>query len=217
MILNRDQIVARGVITENFSRQSLRDASYDLRIDTLFGRGEDGRSEKRKDDYDLRPQGVAAAVSKEIVSLPADICAFASVRTSLCREGVLAINIGLIDPGWHGPISSLLLNFGKSSYRLKESETFLRLTFHTMELPVGGVTSVKVDPGSYTVDIEQKFERRLSETFMDLHKATEKASKQFTDDLRNSIFKWVALGGFILAFFAFLLNFGALTLAGLVP
>ena|ERR1700733_12976032 len=149
MMLNRDQIVARGLISQQCADGSLRDAGYDLRIASLIGKTDDGRSEKKVDEHYLKPQGVALVVSKEVVRLPPDVCAHASVKTSLCREGVPAINIGIIDPGWEGPISSVLLNFGKESYRLKNDEPFLRLTFHALESPVGFSASAPRDPATY--------------------------------------------------------------------
>ena len=132
MMLNKDEIIQRGLIVGGCSRESMPDVGYNLRIATLIGKGPDGKTETYNDDFDLEPSGIAAVVSKETVKLPGDVCAYASVKTGLCREGVLAINIGIIDPGWEGPISSFLLNFGKDLYRLKNGEEFLRLTFHSL-------------------------------------------------------------------------------------
>ena len=99
-MLNSDEIKARGLIPEGFHQECLRNAGYDLRIGTLISRDEKNTSKCQKDVVDLAPQGIAAAISKEIIKLPLDVCAYVSVKTSLCRDGVLAINIGIIDPGW---------------------------------------------------------------------------------------------------------------------
>jgi len=112
MLLNRDEIEKSNFIAEGFKTEALRTAGYDLRVRTMIVK-RDGKAETFTDDCDLLPQGIVAVVSEEVVKLPADVCAFASVKTGLCREGVVAINVGLIDPGWEGPISSVMLNFGK--------------------------------------------------------------------------------------------------------
>ncbi len=135
MMLNRNEIVAEGLIATGFDPKGLRDAGYDLRIETLIGKDEKEQIKLASQSYNLAPQGIAAVVSHEVLKLPANVCAYASVKTSLCREGVLAINIGVIDPGWEGPISSILLNFGKDSYQLKNNQPFLRLTFHRITAP----------------------------------------------------------------------------------
>jgi dUTPase len=64
--------------------------------------------------------------------LPDGIAGIALVKTSLCNEGILALGIGIIDPGWEGKLSSFLVNFGKTSRSIKEGEVFLRLTFYTL-------------------------------------------------------------------------------------
>ena len=186
MMLNRDEIVAKGVIAEGYDPHSQRDAGYDLRIQTLMGKGEKDQIELAAQSYDLAPQGIAAVVSREVVKLPPDVCAYASVKTSLCREGILAINIGVIDPGWEGPISSLLLNFGKDSYQLRSNQYFLRLTFHTITAPES-VKSVVKDRATYEAEVMRGFEARLASTFMDFDKAARTSTKNYSDDMKNAL------------------------------
>jgi|ERR1700693_6211924 len=213
MMLNRDQIVEKGLISGGYEAGCLRAAGYDLRIAALIGKTADGKSERKEDEYYLNPQGVAAVVSKEVVKLPADVCAHASVKTSLCRQGVLAINIGIIDPGWEGPISSVLLNFGKEKYRLKNGEPFLRLTFHTLEVPAKFTAGAPQDRTSYEAEVRQKFDERLAETFMDFGKAAEQGSQKFAHDLRDALLKYLPIAALALTLLAFLLNWGVLSIA----
>ena len=86
------------------------------------------------------------------------------MKTSLCREGILAINVGVVDPGWEGPLSSLLLNFGSDSYALRPGDTFIRLTFHRIENPTKATPMVQAR-GPYETLIRRKFDRRLAESF----------------------------------------------------
>jgi deoxycytidine triphosphate deaminase len=212
MMLNRDEIVKRGLIVEGYDLQSQRDAGYDLRIQTLIGKGAKDQIELAVQSYDLAPQGIAAVVSREVVKLPPDICAYASVKTSLCREGVLAINIGVIDPGWEGPISSLLLNFGKDSYQLRSNQAFLRLTFHTITAP-DNVKSVVKDRTSYEGEVMRGFEARLASTFMDFDKAAKASSKKYVDEMKNALLKYIPIGALMLAGLTFFMNFGIVSLA----
>jgi deoxycytidine triphosphate deaminase len=115
MMLNNREIVDLGLIPTNYNENSLRAAGYDLRIARLVEKSPDRKVESCDDDIDVPPQGVAVLISQEVIRLPRNICAYASVKTSLCREGILAINTGVVDPGWEGPLSSLMLNFGKDS------------------------------------------------------------------------------------------------------
>jgi deoxycytidine triphosphate deaminase len=212
MMLNKKEILFHNLIPIGFEEASLREAGYDLRIATLMNKNVKGEMERCSDDIDLTPQGIAAVTSQEILKLPTYICAYASVKTSLCREGVLAINVGVVDPGWEGPLSSVLLNFGKDAYRLRSGDSFLRLTFHYIndmhqELPK------TFERSAYEQTIEQKFSKRLAASFMDMDGAAKKGGERFAKDLRMALFTYLPLGALILAGLTFLVNFGTLKLA----
>lgn len=213
MMLNKDEVIQRGLIVGGCSRESMPDVGYNLRIATLIGKGSDGKTETYDDDFNLDPSGVAAVVSKEIVKLPGDICAYASVKTSLCREGVLAINIGIIDPGWEGQISSFLLNFGKDPYRLKSGEEFLRLTFHSLTRAQGFVVPHPNDREPYESQVRTKFDKRLAGSFMDFKRAAEKGSEKLVANMRSTLLFYVPLCVLLLSALAFLFNWGVLSIA----
>lgn len=210
-MLNRQQIRDLGLISDGFDEGSLRDAGYDLRVATLMGKVKQGM-EIYSDDFDLEPQGIAAVISKEMLCLPKNVCAYASVKTALCREGVLAINIGVIDPGWNGPISSILLNFGKDAYRLKKEEHFLRLTFHELT-SVEDLHQVAKTREVYETEIESKFNKRLAASFMDFDRAAANASKKYIEDLRGALLKYLPIAALLLAVLTFFINFGSISLA----
>jgi deoxycytidine triphosphate deaminase len=124
-------MLARSEIkTGNFmfatSQGSFRPSSYDLRIDCVI----DSAGTIYYDSYILKPQEVAWVVSKETLQLPDYITATAHIKTGLCNDGILALNTGIVDPGWDGPLSTPLLNFGKTSHVLRSGDQFLRLLFH---------------------------------------------------------------------------------------
>jgi deoxycytidine triphosphate deaminase len=213
MMLSAQDIVGTGLIASNFDPKSLRDSGYDLRIATLMKKSsKSGLVEDFDEDVNLPPQGIVAAVSIEELKLPNDVCAYASVKTSLCREGILAINTGVIDPGWEGPLSSLLLNFGNESYALRPGDTFVRLTFHRIANPSNAVSNVQVR-AAYEDLIRRKFNRRLAETFMNVDAVAGRAVEQFNKDMRGALLKYLPLAAIILTVLTFLLNFGTLKLA----
>jgi deoxycytidine triphosphate deaminase len=165
------------------------------------------------DEIGIEPQGIIAVISEEIVKLPADVCAYGSVKTSLCRDGVLAINIGIIDPGWEGPISSVLLNFGKEKFPLCRGQAFLRLTFHRVSTPNEMELGPVMERAVYEAQVRSKFDKRLASSFMDFEKAAEKGSERFTKDLKDALFKYLPIAVLMLTILTFLLNFGVLSIA----
>src|SRR5882757_5481980 len=90
------------------------------------------------DSYKLPPMGIVEVISKERFRIPPHICCLAHVKTSLCNEGLLTLNTGIIDPNWNGRVSSFILNFGKDDRLLLSGDVFLRVTFHELSVPTLG-------------------------------------------------------------------------------
>src|SRR5207249_9350945 len=104
MQLNGEQIESRGLI-EHAWPGKFRSASYDASVGRIIrprGSVNDGTT------Y-LEPQEMIVVTSAERINLPQDIAGYAMPKTSLCIEGVLALSTGIVDPGYSGPISSILI------------------------------------------------------------------------------------------------------------
>jgi deoxycytidine triphosphate deaminase len=148
--------IARLQLIENAAPSCFRAASYDVRIGDVIR--PDGNV---SDFYLLPPQGIAEVVSLERTNLPDEISGIAIVKTSLCNEGILLLNIGIVDPGYGGKLSGFLVNFGKTERALKRDEVFLRLIFQRVEGDLSKAKGTKVDDSKYLFDrktnIQEKF------------------------------------------------------------
>ncbi|WP_353118545.1 hypothetical protein [Nitratidesulfovibrio sp.] len=123
-------ISPRNVINNGFvidgTASNLRSGSYDVIVDAIVCDGNVVES----GEYTLEPQQMVVVVSKERICLDDSHIAFAHPKTSLCRSGILALNTGIIDPGYDGHISTVIINFRKRAYTIKKGESFLRIVFH---------------------------------------------------------------------------------------
>src|ERR1044071_117888 len=128
-VLSGDEIEKAGIIKGAFT-DGFRGADYDLHIQEIIR--PDG---KVCESYTLPPQGIVEVVSRERICLPPDIVGYALVKTGLCNEAILALSIGIVDPGYEGKLSSALINFGRHDKLLASGEVFLRLTFHRIQVP----------------------------------------------------------------------------------
>lgn len=81
------------------------------------------------DEFILEPQGMVWVVSQENISLPSSVTGFATLVTTLTKRGLLALNVGVIDPNWQGPIGTVLVNFSKNPQRVFSGERFFRIMF----------------------------------------------------------------------------------------
>lgn len=89
MLLSGDEIKSRNLIL-NSDPKMFKSASYNLRIGKILTPQGDQLT-----DYTLPPQGTVEVVSIEEFNLPKNVAGYATVKTSLCNDGVLAINIGM--------------------------------------------------------------------------------------------------------------------------
>jgi len=136
----------------------------------------------RHSNYKLPPQGMAIVVFKEKLKLDKNIIGFANVKTTLTQKGIMATNIGIIDPGYEGFLSTLLINFGSSSYTLHEKESYLRLTFSKIAPDYDFKESKAITEEEY-IKKRQSDTDNLSEKFLNLSTVNEEVFKRVMKSL----------------------------------
>jgi deoxycytidine triphosphate deaminase len=203
-LLNGQEIKASDLI-EGASDRGYRAASYDVRIGQIVG--PDG---ELLDSYLLPPQGVVEVISQERMKLPTGISGYALVKTGLCNEGVLALNIGIIDPGYDGLLSSALVNFSKKGRLLLAGETFLRLTFHRVAETNGQSRSVPMKNEEYIADKRRKVAENFPKHFLNVDELVDHATNDAVKKLRSTFFWGVPLTAVGLALLTFFINFGVI-------
>src|SRR5260370_40977719 len=125
-LLSGEEIKSQALV-ENCADENLyRASTYDLSIGEIIPAG----TASVGFEYILPPGGTVRVVSKELLKLPSNITGHALLKNELCRKGILALNIGVIDPGFQGPISSTLINFVQGEFVVKPGSSFLRISFH---------------------------------------------------------------------------------------
>lgn len=175
MPLNKDQIKAANLISDA-SEDNFKDASYDLTVSNIIDMN--GNEHKF---YKIPPQGMVYAVFKEKISLGKELIGFAHVKTSLTQRGIMATNIGIIDPGYVGYISTLLINFGSSSESIIIGDPYLRLTFDKIDAIHTYQENNKVlkslDHAAY-INQRKKDTDNLAEKFLNLNSVKEDVFKK---------------------------------------
>jgi deoxycytidine triphosphate deaminase len=201
MLLSDDAIKAKGLILKD-SDSHYRAASYDVGIGTILT--VDG---KEVSELRLEPQGIVEVISSEEVKVPHNVVGYAMVKTSLCNKGILPLNIGIVDPGYEGPVSATLLNFGKQAHLLTTGEVFLRLTFHECyrsrkERPIN-----RVSYEEYVKDRKKKVVN-FADTFLNLDATIKKSMEPFRASLRNNALIWVPVFAILFTALAFAVTLG---------
>jgi deoxycytidine triphosphate deaminase len=172
MLLNGREVVRRGII-DDVGPKSMRAASYDLRVGTILARG--NLEVTRATEYELPPQGMVEVISLEKLTLPSNVLGYATVKTRLSDRCVLALGIGLIDPGYDSYVSSTLVNFGTQPLRLERGDVFLRTTFHEYVRSEDEIKKTHIDFEDYFQDKREKVLTRFSRTFLNLDQTAKAA------------------------------------------
>jgi deoxycytidine triphosphate deaminase len=191
-MLNRDEIKNLVIITDG-SDQCYRAASYDIRIGKILAVSADGRSEPcESDSYWVPAQGMVEVISIETVKVPQNIAGYASVKTGLSRQGLLALNTGILDPGYEGPLSATLVNFGRANSLLSHGDTFLRLTFHEYDPPEDFKAPTTEAPEEFLRKRKIEVAQNFSALFLNLNRHIEEA-------VRSAFWRNLPIIGFVLA------------------
>jgi deoxycytidine triphosphate deaminase len=208
----RADLIAALKIVENGSQENFRSASYDISISKIITPDGD-----EVDSYKLPPMGIVEVISKELFRIPPKICCLAHVKTSLCNEGLLTLNTGLVDPGWNGRLSSFILNFGKDNRLLLAGDVFLRITFHELSSPAdpdyfGSLPERDATDHSYIAERKRNMVGKFSPEFLNLQRIIDKSVAATFEKYRQLLLVYVPIAAIVLAALTFFLNFGILSL-----
>ncbi len=173
MILTATQIATRGIVDKPASA-SIRATTYDATVGDILLEGVpiDGS------EYRLPRRGMVWVTSSEVFSLPETVTGLATLRTTWTHDGVLALNVGIIDPNYSGPLATALVNFSDKDFIIKKGDAFLRVLFH--EHGTTNAPKMHKDKARYSREIADKSARSPS-TFLNISSlATEVLDKIFT-------------------------------------
>ena len=202
MILNYEEIKKRKLISD-FSDENFENASYDLSIDQIIT-----VNGKKINRIKIQPNGMAVVTSKETVKIPNNIIGHAFVKTRLSQKGIMANNIGIIDPGYDGPLSSVLVNFGKKAYELKKDDIFLRITFSKFKKPENNI-DLKYGPferKEYVTNRRSAAMDYLGNAFVDIEDNIRRKVTSTTTKMATNFGLWAAAFGLLFAGITFIVN-----------
>ena len=168
------------------SRGHARHASYDLSVGKVIVGGEEKQPKGGKNCkyFVIEPQEVAVIVSKENVRVPTKgVSCYVFPKTGLCKEGLLVLNTGIVDPGYCGLISTTAVNFHKTPLKLYVGDAFLRLAF--VQLFTGTAGPAKVN----RIKSIRYWKERLNEaeglppTFLDVPASVERMRREVREQM----------------------------------
>lgn len=204
-LLSGEEIESLKLVEDSSDGNLYRASTYDLSIGEIIPAGyASGGSE-----YRLPSGGTVRVVSKELLKLPNEITGHALLKNELCRRGVLAINIGVIDPGFEGPLSSILINFGREDFVVKQGAPFLRISFHRCPYSPKAAKSAKYTREQYISHVRDEVAAYMAPTFLNIEATAAKAAAKAFVSFKEGLVVWATLVAVLLAALAIFAPLGA--------
>jgi dUTPase len=120
-------------LLENAIPKNIKGGCYYLRIHSIIPAGEEAKSydsKKPKTFHTLEPGGMAWVISEEKFAIKVtSVTALVTLRSGFTKKGMLALDVGLVDVNFSGPIGTMVINFSKVPIRLNAGEDFFRVVF----------------------------------------------------------------------------------------
>lgn len=166
-------ILDAGLVTGG-SRANLKHSTFDLTVGEIVPIGKD-RVKVRQEDpskfktYHLEPREMVWILSKEEFDLPSDVTGLATLRTTFTKDGILALNVGVIDPFFRGPISTALINFSDRPRRIDVGDKFFRVLFFKHDdVTAFHDRSEEIERNSYIKTLEKVSYSDFSNSFLNI-------------------------------------------------
>jgi deoxycytidine triphosphate deaminase len=204
-LLSGEEIKALALVEDSIDESLYRATTYDVSIGEIIP----AESASGGSEYNLPPGGTVRVVSRELLRFPNNITGHALLKNELCRKGVLAINIGVIDPGFHGPISSTLINFGRREFVVKQGAPFLRISFHRCPSSLKADKSAKYDREQYISRVKDEVAAYMAPTFLNMEATAATAAEKAFLSFKNGLVIWATLAAVLLAALAIFAPLGA--------
>lgn len=167
-----EEIISRRLL-DKYDRKNLKNATYDLTVGEIIPIGSQSvmaRREKPPKSYFMAPREMLFVMSKEEFHLPKTVTGVATLRTTFTKKGLVALNVGVVDAGFSGPISTSLINFSDRPVEISLNEKFFRVLFfeHGDISEYGPSRDESIHKSEYIQELEQKAYGDFSRTYLDV-------------------------------------------------
>jgi deoxycytidine triphosphate deaminase len=217
-----DDILARGLVTGG-TVANLKNSTFDLTVGEIIPIGKDAvrartlataRREAPLARYFLEPREMVWVLSKEEFALPKDVTGLATLRTTFTKQGILALNVGIIDPFFRGPVNTALINFSDRPRSIEIGEKFFRVAFFEhSDVTAYHASDESLKRGAYIKDLETVSFSDFAPNFLNIPTFDDKYFEQkFLSVLWSAIIKnkkiSIPVIAVILLVFLFLFHLG---------
>lgn len=190
-------IVGKEILSQDLLRDAdeshIKNSSYYLTIGAIIPAGEEAKKfdfNKPTEMLVMKTRQIAWVVSKEIFNIKShEITALVTLRSTFTKQGLLALDVGMVDAGFEGPIGSIVINFSKNNVRLAKGDEFFRVAFMKhAEVPAQfRLKRDQVTLDKYIKDRHNDIIVSFPETFLDTDVLSDEMATKISDKVKNNI------------------------------
>ncbi|WP_295808471.1 hypothetical protein [uncultured Nitratireductor sp.] len=177
------------------SNPVVQGSSFDLTVGCIF----DHEGKKVSGPFTLKPGHMVQVASAEVFSLPTDVTGHVTYKTSLTSRGIWALTVGIVDPGWDGPIATTLLNYSRVDHPISEGDSFLRVSFFQHDSVDDRKLRKVPQPTPYLKKLQAAAATIFPQTFLDSSRIAEQAGETAVRRMQNRGLIWVTGIAFLFA------------------
>jgi deoxycytidine triphosphate deaminase len=141
----------------------------------------------------LNPSEMVLVITKEVVHLPSNLCATYGQLNRLANQGLMILNTSIVEPGYDGPLSCVLVNFSSQQHALSPDEPIAKVNFHQVH-GTPSVLQTKIAPEKYE-QAASKNATALPKSLLDVAGVEERVAEKVGSAIRKS----VTFGGLVIA------------------
>ncbi len=131
----------------------------------------------------LNPSETVLVVTKEAVNLPEDLCATYGQLNRLANQGLMILNTSIVEPGYDGQLSCVLVNFSSQQQTLSPNDPIAKLNFHEVQ---GKPTVLQHKFKGKYEDAASKNATALPKSLLDISEVEDRATEKASAAIRKS-------------------------------
>lgn len=123
-------------LIEDGDRERIQHCAYMLLPDRVFATTTDSRCNATQLGpvcYRIEPGALVWIRTKEIVKVPEDLCGIWSQTNHYAQRGLMLINASIVEPGYRGPLTGALVNFGQTARVITPIRPFARIMYASLD------------------------------------------------------------------------------------
>jgi dUTPase len=173
MVLTATEIANKGIVQGGVGA-GVRPTTYDATVGSVVRCG----VVVNDMPFVLKPRHIVWVVSTETFDMGDTTTGLATLKTQWTHQGILALNVGVVDPGWNGPLAAAVVNLSNSDFPIAIGDPFFRIIFHEhTSIPANNLKAITVTRQDYVRQIVVH-SKSYAKTFLDMDQLSRSVADQ---------------------------------------